>query len=110
MNTTYVSRNTHQLQIGDIVSTHGSLFRLTERHVDATALPCRPRVVVWFRTVYLGVDANLGNEESIPQHWRDDWTVQGTEWKSWAVVKHAHTWPERGAPICLGCGHVLSAI
>jgi hypothetical protein len=80
---TFTLLNTHQLSVNDVVNCHGSLFRLVERFSEPSNLPTGGDCV-WFTTEYLGAFDQFG--ESIPKHWRDNWTVQGNANAKWHVV------------------------
>ena len=74
----YVNTPTPALQDGDLVLTHGVVFRLRDRKPTSTGEG------VWFKTdVVLDTDPErLG----IPAHWLDDWTIQGNARATWAKV------------------------
>jgi hypothetical protein len=74
--------NTHELQIGDHVYCHGTLFKLTERgeREECASLKARRGNVVWFHTEVVRIDY----PEGMPVHWRHDWIIQGNKLAAWA--------------------------
>ena len=74
-----ITRNTHELQVGDTVATHGSLFELTERFSSTDGC-------VWFHTRYLGKAYDDAFEPVVERNWHHDWTVQGNERAQWSVI------------------------
>ena len=89
MTTTNITRdmfetvNTHALRNGDLVSTHGVLFRIRDRaeHVMGGDYG----VTVSFKTDVVAVQP----DSTMPAHWRKDWTIQGNGLATWARVNRA---------------------
>lgn len=69
---------TAMLQNGDLVRTHGCVFRLRDRaHLSGH--------VVAFRTDLVATMPDA----SIPPHWRHGWIIQGNHRAIWDVVRQA---------------------
>jgi hypothetical protein len=74
--------NTFDLEVGNIVLTHGCKFLLTERHTWEQHSGGQTFGVVSFRTELL----HRPDGCAMPQHWADDWTIQGNELRRWTVI------------------------
>ena len=84
------SVNTVQLQNGDKVFSHGSLFRLRDRaEFPNEQFPERGPTIA-FKTDYLGPAYDATFEE-IPRHWIKDWIIQGNKFATWARVSGVKT-------------------
>lgn len=80
--------STHELQVGDLVSCHGAIFRLVKRNEEKR--PSRhgkyePKydLVVWFNTELVCE----GMFCVIPKHWVNDWHIQGNGIAYWTRLK-----------------------
>lgn len=79
-----VSRNTHEMQVGDIVVHYNAVFRLTSRKdwpLEANENPDWQGHCVTFTTELIE-----WKEGTMPKHWAQDWTFQGNKLARWAVV------------------------
>jgi hypothetical protein len=74
-----ITKNTHQLEVGDIVCEHGARFELIERRVSQVHYPIGETLS--FTTKLLSAAPNC----QIPLQWRDSWTVQGNRRAHWRV-------------------------
>jgi len=80
---------THELRNGDVIASHGSLFKLKDRKVSQSHdVTDYGGEVIWFRTAYLG-PLLKGGQESIPSALRKDWVIQGNKLATWARITAA---------------------
>jgi len=73
------SVSTDELNVGDVVINHGTIFLLTTKNQKW----CKDTgaIVYWFRTSCLD-----GSESSLPPYWRQTWTIQGNYRATWCRI------------------------
>ena len=75
-----IYKNTFELNINDVVSSHGLLFKLTNKPSIK-----HPEDAVVFETMCLGF-AQGCTHTNMPKHWQDSWTIQGNDLAIWEVI------------------------
>jgi len=78
----YESLNTTELRDGMILNCHGALYRLTDGHLSRAHADGQTYA---FTGEYLGLAPGY-DYCSIPEAWRENWTIQGNHLARWAVV------------------------
>lgn len=84
---TLLTKNTHELQAGDVVFHYGVAFELLERKVYPmrdTDCPDTQGECIVFTTKCVG---STVSGDVFPIHWRNGFTIQGNKMATWAVFE-----------------------
>lgn len=76
-----------EIKVGDVVLTHGRLFRITKTKQYKNHRPGMEHLPIFVhQTEDLG-NAWESNPTRIPKGWLADWTIQSNDLKKWAVLQ-----------------------
>lgn len=76
--------NTHELEVGDWVSDHCCIFKLTSKtvHTSPDNLKYDPKGTVSCKTFRVAYSPDGG----LPESWSHDWTIQGNSRATWQRI------------------------